>query len=617
MTSTTRTVALAALTLSCGTALAAHAVPVHVVAMTTTLAMCPESAGQSEARVATQALVTTSTHATHTDEQDAPRAGGNRQPQIRMRSTLKNDHGEFVLKLEDNQLVEATRDGKPFPMERVLRRRDGTRTSARFMDGDGTVLAEFYFDPKPAAKAAAEVEVAVGEAEEPKIIVGVQLAPVPAALRQHLELPDGTGVLISGVGKNLPAGVAGIKPADVLVEVDGQAVKGEDEARRLIVKDRKPGQAMTLGVISNGQRRNVQVAGEAFDRAKLEKAEWARVAQDAEPAIGLADELIPGDMRRQIEILRGEDGRPVIQFDRPGVRGQMGQPEGDVIIRRFNEQQRREVPPWREMPRLDIEIDRELGPARDRLRGEIDALRREVEQLRREMNSRRRAPAAPMPPTPPRAPQAPGNDGQGQNDFVPRPQLFATTAIAPGKPVTLPRPAVSREKGSTLFTKVSDPSADRDIDLNGSGDFVMFTPAECYFVRLKDGKPTALKLNGADLPTSRFRTFPGYVEVVAESGEVLVRAHVDNQPRMGRIKLERFQGGYADGPEAPPAPKPATGGAPVPGPGATIIAPQPGPTAAGEPIYPEFPGMHSQLRLPRAPSMAKSPADADRPPTAM
>ena len=94
----------------------------------------------------------------------------------------------------------------------------------------------------------------------------------------------GPGVAISDVTKGGPADRAGLKPGDVITNVNGQAVKTGDELIAEITKV-KPGSKVPVTYTRNGQQQNASVTVE--DRAKLygqttESAEGGPVDQPQE-----------------------------------------------------------------------------------------------------------------------------------------------------------------------------------------------------------------------------------------------------------------------------------------------------------------------------------------------
>jgi len=90
--------------------------------------------------------------------------------------------------------------------------------------------------------------VKIGKLEEPKVAAhtggpsgfGLTAEDVPRAQREQLGLAEGEGAVISEVAPDGPAAKAGLRPGDVVVEVDRQRVKGAaDLAARLAASDER------------------------------------------------------------------------------------------------------------------------------------------------------------------------------------------------------------------------------------------------------------------------------------------------------------------------------------------------------------------------------------------
>ncbi len=115
--------------------------------------------------------------------------------------------------------------------------------------------------------------------------IGVSFQPTisPAVAKQY---GAGTGVLINQVTTGGPADKAGIKPYDVIVSIDGQAVK-DGNALVENISPRKPGSNATVGYLRNGQKMTAQVA--IADRTKTVAALNGGSGQDNGPAQGNSD----------------------------------------------------------------------------------------------------------------------------------------------------------------------------------------------------------------------------------------------------------------------------------------------------------------------------------------
>ena len=82
--------------------------------------------------------------------------------------------------------------------------------------------------------------------------LGIRPQEVTEKIRQALKLQEGNGVLVSEVLTNTPAEKAGLQVGDVIVEVNGEPVKGVEEFRNLIAGT-KPQTAVELKIIREGR----------------------------------------------------------------------------------------------------------------------------------------------------------------------------------------------------------------------------------------------------------------------------------------------------------------------------------------------------------------------------
>jgi serine protease Do len=88
--------------------------------------------------------------------------------------------------------------------------------------------------------------------------LGVALQEVNPELQQALGLPSSDGVLISDVVSDTPAGKAGLKRGDVIVELEGQPVESLTSLRQRIANT-APGTRVRLTILRDGQRQPAEV----------------------------------------------------------------------------------------------------------------------------------------------------------------------------------------------------------------------------------------------------------------------------------------------------------------------------------------------------------------------
>lgn len=133
--------------------------------------------------------------------------------------------------------------------------------------------------------------------------LGATFAPVPDAVREQLDLPDGVGLLVDSVEPGSPAVAAGLKRFDILTRFNDQIVCNADQLATLI-KLRKPG-PVPLTILRGGRERKIQVtlpqADPADDEAPL--AEAPGVAPGFPPGFAPGAGNLPGDLQKQVEDL--------------------------------------------------------------------------------------------------------------------------------------------------------------------------------------------------------------------------------------------------------------------------------------------------------------------------
>jgi serine protease DegS len=87
--------------------------------------------------------------------------------------------------------------------------------------------------------------------------IGIEPRDVPEYQREQLGLPA-AGVLIANLYVGSPAQRAGLQPGDVLMDIDGVAVRSAQEAIARVASHRKPGETIKLRVIRSGKSMELQ-----------------------------------------------------------------------------------------------------------------------------------------------------------------------------------------------------------------------------------------------------------------------------------------------------------------------------------------------------------------------
>ena len=132
--------------------------------------------------------------------------------------------------------------------------------------------------------------------------VGIDVSPVPPAMAAQLRLRGHGGAVVEAVIPGSAAEQAGIQQYDVIEQVDGKDVGSPEQLRR-IVTERKSGDAVSLTVVREGQRRKIKVSvrgqgqgqGQGGDARPSPKPTPFRVSP---PIDGKAFQFSPDDKRK-------------------------------------------------------------------------------------------------------------------------------------------------------------------------------------------------------------------------------------------------------------------------------------------------------------------------------
>ena len=91
-----------------------------------------------------------------------------------------------------------------------------------------------------------------------KAWLGVYLQDINRDLKEAMDLESKRGALIAGVVEDSPAEEAGIEEEDVIVEFDGEKVRGSSSLTKL-VKKRSPGDEITITLVRDGKEKSIKV----------------------------------------------------------------------------------------------------------------------------------------------------------------------------------------------------------------------------------------------------------------------------------------------------------------------------------------------------------------------
>ena len=135
----------------------------------------------------------------------------------------------------------------------------GINTAIR-ADGQGIGFAV----PINTARRIADQLIQTGKASHP--LLGVQMLPLTADIAREnnrnpnasVKLPETEGALIVQVLPNSPAAAAGIRRGDVVISVEGQAIRSASDLQAAVEK-KKVGDRLSLELLRQQQKRQIQV----------------------------------------------------------------------------------------------------------------------------------------------------------------------------------------------------------------------------------------------------------------------------------------------------------------------------------------------------------------------
>jgi hypothetical protein len=134
--------------------------------------------------------------------------------------------------------------------------------------------------------------------------LGVSTSPVPGALRQHLGLPEGVGLVVDFVEGGSPAEAAGLKQYDILTRFDDQVLVNAQQLA-VLVRSRKAGEGVQIKLIRGGKEQTQTAKLVEKDVKPLGDIQYWNVPENGSIEFGDMTDLQPRAVpaRRR----RGED----------------------------------------------------------------------------------------------------------------------------------------------------------------------------------------------------------------------------------------------------------------------------------------------------------------------
>lgn len=146
--------------------------------------------------------------------------------------------------------------------------------------------------------------------------LGVMIQPITEDMASSLDLEDAKGVLIASVNDKSPAKRANLQPGDVVIGVDGKAIKSVRDLTRYIA-DKTPEATVSLKIWRNGESLTKSIE---LSRQTDKKMAELKTRKSSDTKLGLA-------------LQNSEEGVVVADVEPDSAAAEKGLAKGDIIAR--------------------------------------------------------------------------------------------------------------------------------------------------------------------------------------------------------------------------------------------------------------------------------------------
>jgi serine protease Do len=159
--------------------------------------------------------------------------------------------------------------------------------------------------------------------------IGVGIQDLTPDLAKAFNVPAEKGALVGSVEPNSPGAKAGLQRGDVITEINGEPVTGQNDLR-LKVAAMAPGTIVHLKILRNGETRDVTLTlGEAPSGKGAETN--AEGSAENSPMKGVQVDELTGDIRQQLGLAPDVKGVVVTGVSEGSPASDAGLQRGDVI----------------------------------------------------------------------------------------------------------------------------------------------------------------------------------------------------------------------------------------------------------------------------------------------
>jgi serine protease Do len=196
------------------------------------------------------------------------------------------------------------------------------------ISGSGSFAGAGFAIPTQIVKASVDQLIKDGKVEHGYL--GISMNDVTPENSSFFNLPDATGAIISQVTPDSPASKAGLKPGDVLRQLNGTKV-ANGSAIQVAVSQIRPGSTIDLGILRDGKPETIKVTVGEYHGTN-EVAANSGPGSRQKGKIGVSVDNLSPQLRSQLNIPSNVNGA-AIQTVRPGSPADdAGLAPGDVIM---------------------------------------------------------------------------------------------------------------------------------------------------------------------------------------------------------------------------------------------------------------------------------------------
>jgi len=165
--------------------------------------------------------------------------------------------------------------------------------------------------------------------------IGVSVQDITPELAAAMKIPQTRGALIGDLDPKGPAAQNGLQSGDVIVEADGKAIE-DSRMLRLIVGSKAPGTQLSLGVLRNGQPRNVTVKLDELPVKETASTETPTRQKGSAPEtiqsrIGVAAVELTPEIAQHLKVPDDVKGVVVADVEEGSPAAEAGLQLGDVV----------------------------------------------------------------------------------------------------------------------------------------------------------------------------------------------------------------------------------------------------------------------------------------------